>query len=45
MLEFLRNAEYLFIAITPRSLPDPLWSGVAAPNRVLSIGKKELFDI
>ena len=27
------------------SLPGPLWSGVVAPERVLSIGQIELFDI
>ena len=27
------------------SLPDPLWSGVVAPDRVLSRGQIELFDI
>ena len=26
-------------------LPSPLWSGVVAPDRVLSIGQIELFDI
>ena len=27
------------------SLPGPLWPGVAAPDRLLSMGQKELFDI
>ena len=27
------------------SLPDPLWPGVVAPDRVLSMGQIELFDI
>ena len=27
------------------SLPGPLWSGVEAPDRILSIGQIELFDI
>ena len=27
------------------SLPSPFWLGMVAPDRVLSIGKKELFDI
>ena len=27
------------------SLPGPLWSGVVAPDRVLSMGKIEQFDI
>ena len=25
--------------------PGPLWPGVVAPDRVLSVGQKELFDI
>ena len=27
------------------SLPGPLWPGVVAPDRVLSMGQIELFDI
>ena len=27
------------------SLPGPLWSGVLVPDRVLSMGPTELFDI
>ena len=27
------------------SLPDPLWSGVVAPDRILFMGQIELFDI
>ena len=27
------------------SLPGPLWPGMLAPNRVLSMGQIELFDI
>ena len=26
-------------------LPDPLWPGVVVPDRVLSVGQIELFDI
>ena len=26
-------------------LPDPLWTGVVAPDRVLSMGEIDLFDI
>ena len=26
-------------------LPGPFWPGVVAPERVLSMGQKELFDI
>ena len=36
----LGNAEYLFIAITPKS-----WAGVVAPDRVLSMSQIEVFDI
>ena len=36
----LGNAEYP----SWPSLPGPLWLGVVAPDRVLSIDKKELFD-
>ena len=34
----LGNAEYPFITL----LPGPLWSGVVAPDRALSIGQIEL---
>ena len=27
------------------SCPGPLWPGVVAPDRVLSMGQKELFEI
>ena len=27
------------------SLPGPLWSGVVAPERIISMGQIELFDI
>ena len=27
------------------SLPGPLWSGVVVPDRILSMGQIELFDI
>ena len=27
------------------SLPGPLWPGVVAPDRILSVGQIELFDI
>ena len=30
---------------TPSLLPDPLYLGVVAPDRVLCIGQIELFDI
>ena len=35
------NTEYLFIFITP----GPLWPGVVAPDRFLSMGQIEVFDI
>ena len=37
----LRNAEYHFIAISPKST----LAGVVATDRVLTIGQIELFDI
>ena len=33
------------ISFSLPSLPGPLWPGVVAPDRVLSIGQLELFDI
>ena len=38
MLEILGNMGYSFIVIAPR----PLWPGVVAPDRVLSMGQIEL---
>ena len=37
----LGNAECPFIV----SLPGPIWPGVVAPDKVLSVGQIELFDI
>ena len=39
--EHFWNAEYPFIAIAPRST----LTGVVAPDRVISMGQIELFDI
>ena len=39
--------EFWGLRSTPSlpSLPGPLWPGVIAPDRVLSMGQIELFDI
>ena len=39
--------ELWLIQNTPllQLFPDPLWPGMAAPDRVLSMGQMELFDI
>ena len=41
MLEFWR----MWITPSLPSLPYPLWPGVVAPDRILSMGQIELFDI
>ena len=35
------NAEYPFLPL----LPGTLWPGVESPDRVLSVGQIELFDV
>ena len=37
----MENTEYSFFTI----VPGPLWPGVVAPERGLSLGKIELFEI
>ena len=41
MLEFWRMQSTPSLPL----LPDPLWPGVVAPDRVLSMSQIELFDI
>ena len=38
----LENVKYPFVAIAPS--PNPLWPGVGASDRVLSMGQIELFN-
>ena len=35
----------MLCALSLLSLPGPLWPGVVSPERVLSMGQIELFDI